>query len=73
MKFSNFFKNRKITIIFEPKLVENHYIDKNLAELSPESTKNSQFFLRNCYFVKISAPSSPKICSFDIQNPDFFS
>ena len=46
MKFSYVFKNRKITIIFEPTLVQNHYVDQNLAEISPRTTKNCQFLVR---------------------------
>ena len=71
-RFVKFFKNRKITIIFEPKLVQNRYIDQNLAKFSLKLQKNFKFFLKNFYFLKNFPPSAPKICSFGTQKTQFF-
>ena len=60
---STFSKSIK-TYIFVQKLVQNHYIDQNLAKFSHKTPKNGQFFLKIPYFSKFSAPSAPKIWSF---------
>ena len=68
---STFSKSIK-TFIFVPKLVQNHYIDQNLAKFSHKTPKNGQFFLKIPYFLKFSAPSAPKIWSFIPQKiPNF--
>ena len=46
--------------MLEPKLVQNHYIDQNLAKCSPETTKNCQFFLKTAIFSKFAAPLAPE-------------
>ena len=65
--FLIFFKNRKITIIFEPKLVQKTYINQNLAKISPKTTKTADFSLKLVIFSKFSAPSAPKMYTFDTQ------
>ena len=40
-------------MIFVPKLVQNYYIDQNLAKFFHKTPKNSVFFLKNLYFLKI--------------------
>ena len=51
--FPTFFQNRKITIIFEPKLVQDHYIDQNLVEIPPNTTKIANFSLKPVISSKI--------------------
>ena len=60
LKFFNLFIIEK-TNIFAPSIVQNHYINQNLAKFS---LKNSQFFLKTPKFSKFSAPLAPKIWSF---------
>ena len=45
-KVSEFFQNRKETIIFVSKLVQNHHIDHNLVKFSPNTPKKSDFPLK---------------------------
>ena len=44
--FFNFFKIEK-TIIFAPKIVQNHYINHKLAKISLKTPKISQFYHKN--------------------------
>ena len=70
-KFSTFSKSKK-TILFVPKLVQNHYIDQNLAKFFLKIPKNNQFFPKNLNFSKFSAPSPSKIWSFMSQKSRIF-
>ena len=69
--FSTFSKSKK-TIIFASKIVQNHYINQNLAKFSLKTPKNSRFSLKILDFSKFSAPSAPKIWSFMSQKSRFF-
>ena len=60
--FSTFSKSKKI-IVFVPKLVQNHYIDQNLAKFYLKTTKNCRFFLKNLHFFKIFAAFGGEICA----------
>ena len=51
-------------LFFVPKIVQNHYINQNLAKFSLKTPKNSRFSLKILDFSKFSAPSAPKIWSF---------
>ena len=52
--FSNFFKiDKKFT--FEPKVVQNHYVDQNLAKFS-RKLKKCRFSPNTLHFLKFSAP-----------------
>ena len=68
--FSTFSKSKK-TIDFVTKLIQNYYIDQNLAEFSHKTPKNGNFFLKALNFSKFSASSAPKIRSFMSQKTDF--
>ena len=48
-KFSQLFQNRK-TVIFLTKLVQNYYIDQNLAKFSHKTPKTSFFSLKPSVF-----------------------
>ena len=37
-------------MIFEFKLVKNHYIDQSLVKLSPKSTETANFSLKTVFF-----------------------
>ena len=65
--FSTFSGSKKKTVNLVPKLVENHYIDQNLAKLFHKTPKNRKFFLENLNFLRFSAPSAPKIWSVMFQ------
>ena len=45
----------------------NSIYRSNLAKFSPKSTKTAIFSLKTSIFSKFSAPSAPKICTFDTQ------
>merc|ERR1711873_208957 len=49
---------------FAPKIVQNPYINQNLAKISLKTPKNSRLSLKILNFSKFSAPSAPKIWSF---------
>ena len=53
VKFFQIFQNRKNSIIFELKLVQNHYIDKNLVKFPPKVQKTANFSLKTAMFSKI--------------------
>ena len=72
LKIFHFFSKSKNIIVFEPKLVQNHYIDQNLAIFPPKTTKMANFPLKTSILSKFLACSAPKMCIFDTQNPDFF-
>ena len=61
--YFNSFKIKK-TIIFVPKLDQNHYIAHNSAKSLLETPKISEFFLKNLNLPIFSAPSAPEIWSF---------
>ena len=69
--FSNFFKSKK-KLSFEPTLVQNQYINQNLANFSPKSTKKLPIFLNSYFFFKILGASGAKLCSFDTKKTRFF-
>ena len=71
--FLNFFKIEKNTIIFAPKIVQNHYINENLTKFSLKISKNSRFSLKILNFSQFSAPSAPKIWSLMSKNLEFMS
>ena len=50
-------------MVFVPKLVQNHYIDQNLARFFLKTTKNCRFFLKNLHFFKNFAAFSGEICA----------
>ena len=72
MKIFQLFRNRKNNIIFELKLVQNHYIDQNLVKFLPKVQITAIFSLKTAIFSKFSATSAPKICTFDTQKTRFF-
>ena len=61
LKNFQLFQNRKKTIVFVTKLVQNDYIDQHSVKFSHKSPKNVQFLLKTLNFSKFSAP---KIWSF---------
>ena len=50
-KFSTFSKSKK-TIVFVPKLVQNHYIDQNLAKFALKPPKKTIFTWNPPFFLK---------------------
>ena len=71
--FSTFSKSTKATI-FVPKVVQNHYINQNLAKFFLETPKIANFSLKIIDFSKFSVPSAPKIRNFlkDALSPENF-
>ena len=62
--FSTFSKSKK-TITFAPKIVQNHYINQNLAKFSLKTPKNGRFFLKTPKFFKIFG-------AFGAENVEFY-
>ena len=59
-------------IIFVPKLVQNHYMDENLAKF-PIKLKNGQFFLIPFIFQNFRRLRPQKFRVLCPKNPDFWS
>ena len=57
--FFNFSKSKKTTI-FGPKLVQNHYMDQNVAKFSPKTTKKANFSLKLIFFQNFGRFRRPK-------------
>ena len=68
LKFFQLFQKSKKTIIFMPKIVQNHYINQNLGKNSLKTPKIAGFSLKTLNFSKFSALSAPKIWSFMSSN-----
>ena len=58
-------------VFFVPKIVQNHYINQNLAKFSLKIPKIADLSLKPLIFSKISAPLTPKIQSFLSQKLQF--
>ena len=70
--FLNFPKIERKPIISVPKLVQNHYIDQNLAKFSHKTARNSRKFGVLCPKNAISVPTiMVRIPAFG-PDPDFF-
>ena len=71
--FSTFRKSKKKTIVFAPKLVQNHYIDQNLAKFSLKTKKRPIFHSKPQLFKIFGAfsPQSENLEFYATKNPDF--
>ena len=70
-KFSTFSKSNK-TIVFVPKLVQNHYIDQNLAKFFLKTPKNNQFSPKTSIFQNFRRLRRQKFGVLCPKNPEFF-